>query len=78
MKAPLRFAFGWVLYVAIFVALNQVLHPLAEYAVLYPEIFSVSVIAALAAFIAFYFFVLKHFWYWLDKPRAAAHAENEV
>lgn len=30
MKAPLRFAFGWVLYVAIFAAVNPVVRAVAD------------------------------------------------
>ena len=29
MKAPLRFAFGWVIFVAIFASLTPILHAIA-------------------------------------------------
>lgn len=70
MKAPLRFAFGWVLYFAIFAAINPVVRVIwevvQEQPVLVPIITAVIACAALAAI---FLIVLRPFWSWCDHPR---------
>lgn len=69
MKAPLRFAFGWVVYVAIFCALAPVVRAVVAFFDGYPLDFVVSLAAALVAFIVLWWFVLRAFWRWCDAPR---------
>lgn len=69
MKAPLRAAFGWVLYVAIFCAVAPVVRAAREYVESVPLDFAISLTAALVAFIALWWFVLRAFWRWCDAPR---------
>ena len=70
MKPPLRFAFGWVLYFAIFAAINPVIQAVwevvQEQPLLVPLITAVIACVALAVLV---FFVLRPFWSWCDQPR---------
>lgn len=78
MKAPLRFAFGWVLFVAIFAALNPIVNAIFE--VLRSQPLAVLIITAafaLVALIAFFFLFLGRFYNWLDKPRPQPFASQK-
>lgn len=69
MKAPLRYAFGWVLFVAIFAALNPIVN--AIFQALRHQPLAVSLISAtlaLVAFLALFFLFLGRFYRWLDAP----------
>lgn len=69
MKAPLRFAFGWVLYVALFSAVAPVVRAALGLFEGAPIALAVSLAAALVAFIALWWFVLRALWRWCDAPR---------
>lgn len=73
MKAPLRFVFGWVLYLGLFMAIN----PIIIYVIaLFGENIVAGVITAtlaLVVLIVMFFNFLQPFWRWADKPRAPAH-----
>lgn len=73
MKAPLRFAFGWVLFVAIFAALNPIVNAIFD-ALTHQSLVVQVISAALAlmVFIALFFLFLSRFFNWLDKPSAGA------
>lgn len=71
MKAPLRFMFGWVIYLGIFAAIN---YPMA---VIWQSFDSqplwlpvASAIIALIGFGVFFWFVVSRFWSWCDAPRS--------
>lgn len=69
MKAPLRFAFGWVLYVALFSAVAPVVRAVLAFLEGAPLDLAISLASALVAFIALWWFVLRAFWRWCDAPR---------
>lgn len=70
MKAPLRFAFGWVVYFAIFIAIA----PAVRSCVLFIEHWPVAGLASLVfsalALVVLIAFVVPRFYRWLDAPRA--------
>ncbi|WP_430318741.1 hypothetical protein [Pseudomonas nitroreducens] len=70
MKAPLRFAFGWVLYLAIVAATNPIIAAIwkafQEQPLLVPIITAVGGVALL---VGLYFVALRPFWSWCDQPR---------
>ena len=72
MKAPLRFAFGWVLYVAILCAVSPAVRAVREFLEPYPLDSVIVVVAAAFAFFALWWFVLRSFWSWCDRPRKEA------
>ncbi|TLX52749.1 hypothetical protein DN824_22085 [Stutzerimonas nosocomialis] len=72
MKAPLRFALGWVLYIALFYASWPVVAFAGELYAMFPIETIVALVAALIAYIALFYVALRRFWSWLDKPRADA------
>lgn len=70
MKAPLRYAFGWVLYLAIFAAVNPVALAIWRAVQVQPVIVPVvTAIVGVVLLIWFHFRYLQHFWSWCDKPR---------
>ncbi|KSW21548.1 MULTISPECIES: hypothetical protein [Pseudomonas] len=72
MKAPLRFAFGWVVYLAITAALTPILKALVDVFQLMPIwLVVVILVASLVAFLATFFLFLRRFWSWCDQPRKA-------
>jgi len=71
MKAPLRYAFGWVVYVAMLIAVAPVVRAFFVFLELFPVEGSISIVAALAAFIAVWWLLLRRFWSWCDQPRKA-------
>ncbi|WP_435606324.1 hypothetical protein [Pseudomonas knackmussii] len=71
MKAPLRFAFGWVVYVAILCAVSPALRAVLDFFDGAPLDLAISLVAALVAFISLWWFVLRAFWRWCDAPRKA-------
>lgn len=71
MKAPLRFAFGWVLFVAIFAALNPIVNAIFDALTHQPlGVPIISAALALLVFIALFFLFFIRFFNWLDKPSA--------
>lgn len=73
MKAPLRFAFGWVIYVALFAAVNPVVRAIADAICEQPLL--VPVITALVGMVLLALLirgVLDPFWHWCDSPRKRA------
>lgn len=70
MKPPLRFAFAWVLYFAIFAAVHPVVNAIwlavQEQPLLVPIITAVCAMALLAVV---FLFALRPFWSWCDQPR---------
>ncbi|WP_313290616.1 hypothetical protein [Stutzerimonas nitrititolerans] len=69
MKAPLRFAFGWVLYLAIFMAINPICSYLWVIVQEQPLVVTVvTSVFGVAFFIWLYFSVLRPFWGWCDVP----------
>jgi len=77
MKAPLRFAFGWVLYLAIFSALVPLHQALYQYVLAYPLLSSFNALAALAALIAIASFWGVAFYRWMDAPRRVQESQIE-
>jgi len=73
MKAPLRFLFGWVLYVTLFAMLNPVIDAIWQ-AVLFqdPIVPIVTAFVGLMILITLYLWPLSRFISWCDQPRAAA------
>lgn len=70
MKAPLRFAFGWVLYLAIFAAINLPMVVMWQAVKAQPLHISItSAVVALALFIWFFATQLARLWAWCDAPR---------
>lgn len=69
MKAPLRLAFGWVIYVAIFASINPVVISIWQFASRFPAASVVSAVASIVALIALWFIVGSRFYRWLDEPR---------
>ncbi|MCU9948257.1 hypothetical protein [Pseudomonas sp. PDM13] len=73
MKAPTRFLFGWVIYLALFMAINPVMAFLFQLANDQPLALTIaSATFALVALWASFFLFLRRFWRWADKPRATA------
>lgn len=70
MKAPLRYAFGWVVFLAITAVLTPILNALVD-AFQFMPIWLVVVIltASLVVFLAMFFLFLRRFWSWCDQPR---------
>lgn len=70
MKAPLRFAFGWVIYLCIFAAIN---YPMATiWLAVQAQPWWLAVLSAWVAvvlFAVFFFVGLRHFWSWCDATR---------
>ena len=67
MKAPLRVAFGWVLYVAIFAAINPITVLLFDVVVDQPLSLTIhAALIAIAIFIFFHVAFLDRFWLWCD------------
>ncbi|WP_312373866.1 hypothetical protein [Stutzerimonas nitrititolerans] len=78
MKAPLRFAFGWVIYLAIFMAVNPAVSYL--WVVIQEQPLVVTVFASLvgvAFFIWLHFRVMRPFWGWCDAPLSRQGTSNE-
>ncbi|WP_312245213.1 hypothetical protein [Stutzerimonas nitrititolerans] len=74
MKAPLRFAFGWVLYLAILMATNPVVAYLWLVVWEQPLVVTVGTsVFGVVFFILLYFRVLRPFFGWCD-----AHQERAV
>lgn len=72
MKAPLRFAFGWVIYLGIFAAINYPMAVMWQAVKVQPLHVSItSAVVALALFIWFFATQLVRLWAWCDSPRAA-------
>lgn len=70
MKAPLRLVFGWVLYVALFMAISPAVRACIAFAEQFPLDGVVTAMAALVALIGIYLIVGRRFYRWLDEPRA--------
>jgi uncharacterized membrane-anchored protein len=72
MKAPLRFAFGWVLYLAILMGINPIMKLIWHTAHQQPLVVTLATaFVGLALLIALYFGALRRFWQWCDEPRAS-------
>lgn len=70
MKAPLRFMFGWVIYLFIFAAINYPMAVIWEAVKAQPVHVSLTAgVAALVLFIWFFATQLVHFWAWCDATR---------
>lgn len=69
MKAPLRFAFGWVLYVAIFMAVSPAVRACIDFVELWPVAGLVSAALATISVLIFFALVMPRFYRWLDAPR---------
>jgi cell division protein FtsX len=78
VKAPLRYAFGWVLFVAIFAALNPIVNSIFQ--ALREQPLAVPVITAalaLVVFITLFFLFLGRFYHWLDSPSPQPFAQQK-
>lgn len=76
MKAPLRFAFGWVIYLGIFASINYPMAFIWDAVKAQPWWLSLlSAWFAVVLFAVFFFVGLRHFWAWCDFPRAR-HAQS--
>lgn len=70
MKAPTRFLFGWVIYIALFMAINPVLAYVFAVVSEQPMLLTIaSATFALVALWASFFLFLRRFWRWADAPR---------
>ena len=70
MKAPLRFAFGWVIFVAIFASLTPILHAIATALQVLPVWLVVVIMtSSLLVFLVFFFLFVRRFFTWCDQPR---------
>lgn len=70
MKAPLRFAFGWVVFVAIFASLTPVLNAIAGALQILPLWLVVVILTcSLLVFLVVFFLFLRRFFTWCDQPR---------
>lgn len=79
MKAPLRYAFGWVLFVAIFAALNPIVSAIFDALAHQALVVSVITVAlSLVAFTALFFLFLSRFYGWLDSPRLRVSPGQKV
>lgn len=71
MKAPLRFMFGWVIYLGIFAGINYPMAVIWQAVKAQPLHVSItSAVVALALFIWFFATQLSRFWDWNDAPRS--------
>lgn len=71
MKAPLRFLFGWVIYIAIYAATFPVCRAIEAAISVTPIV--VSIVAAIVAMVFFallMFFGMRRLFRWCDAPRA--------
>lgn len=70
MKAPLRSVFGWVIYLAIFAALNYPMAVIWRAVQVQPLWLPLaSAVVALALFGVLFVAVIYRFWSWCDAPR---------
>lgn len=69
MKAPLRFAFGWVLYVAIFMAVAPAVRASIDFVEQWPFAGLVSAALATIVILVISVVVMPRFYRWLDAPR---------
>lgn len=73
MKAPLRYLFGWVIFVAIYAAIVPVCNVINTAVRQMPLAVPIAAaIVALCVMAACFFIVLRPFWRWCDEPRAKA------
>ena len=78
MKAPLRFAFGWVLYLAIFAAINLPMAVMWDSIKAQPlHVSLTAAVIALALFIWFFATQLVRFWAWCDATRKPIASESD-
>lgn len=71
MKAPLRFAFGWVIYLGIFAAINYPMAVIWEAVKAQPILlFLLSCLSAVGVFIWLLHRYLFRLWDWCDEPRS--------
>lgn len=70
MKAPLRFAFGWVIYLGIFASINYPMAVMWQAVKAQPLHVSITAaVVSLALFIWFFATQLARFWAWCDATR---------
>lgn len=70
MKAPLRVAFGWVLYVAIFMAVAPAVRTCIDFVEQWPVAGLVSAALATIAILIIFAVAMPRLYRWLDAPRA--------
>lgn len=69
MKAPLRFALGWVIYVAIFAAIHPVVLAIQPLVFQNPVASVVTMTISFVVLIAMFFYFGRRFFRWIDQPR---------
>lgn len=71
-RAPLRFLFGWIVYVALWHGVWPAVYVAYRTIVDNPLAGTIALTIGGLLFIPVYVFVLTPFWRWSDKPRATA------
>lgn len=72
-RAPLRFLFGWVVYVALWCAVMPVVRAAFAFAAMFPAVGMVSALVAGVLLIALVHFGFRSFWRWNDR---AVHKQS--
>lgn len=66
-RAPLRFLFGWVIYVALWCAVFPVVSAAFDLAVMFPSVAMVAAVVAGVLLILIVHFGFRSFWRWIDQ-----------
>ncbi|CAN7477301.1 hypothetical protein LJR232_003101 [Aquipseudomonas alcaligenes] len=70
MKAPLRALFGWLIWLALVVAIGPIVRVVIDWFAVQPaEVISIALALASMAFMPVWFFGLRRLWRWADAPR---------